>query len=294
MNGITSYFIRNQLHTHLDERKSLFYEFDFTSYEVVMTGDSVFCCNYSTNPDKTIWAAIADFSGKKVFPGAIDGSKPLDLINTAEYLSDKLKPGAVVFLDSTPSRKWDDMTAENYHNRFFLLRGYTDKYLSVKEKLFNSYIVPVTRGWFRGRDLFEVGASMFGRSYYKSKVKNWRDSIEETRKNRRLHAKKERVTSDRNRLSLLKISEIYRKKGIRLVVVITPFNMEMARLMGDGTTKAMNNHENIVSFLKNNGIEYLDFFNGMESDMFVDMIHTNTEGDYLMAKKMADYLEVKK
>lgn len=293
MNGLTSYFIRNHLYSHLDERKSIFYEFDLSDYEVVITGDSVFCCNYSTNSSKTIWAAIAHFSGKKVFPGAIDGSKPRDLINTAEYLSEKLKPGTVVFLDSTPSRKWDNMTAANYHNRFFLLRGYTDKYLSFKEELFNTYIVPVTRGWFRGRDLFEVGASIAGRSYYKSKVKNWRDSIEETKKNRKLHAKKEGVTSDSNRVSLLKISEIYRKKGIRLVVVITPFNMEMARLLGDETTKAMDNHENTVSFLKNNGIEYLDFFSEIESDMFVDMIHTNTEGDYLMAKKMAHYIKRK-
>lgn len=293
MNGATSYFIRNHLNSHLDERKSIFYEFDLSDYEVVITGDSVFCCNYSTNSGKTIWAAIAHFSGRKVFPGAIDGSKPRDLINTAEYLSEKLKPGTVVFLDSTPSRKWDNTTAANYHNRFFLLRGYTDKDLSLKEELFNTYIVPETRGWFRGRDLFEVGASLAGRSYYKSKVKNWRDSIEETKKNRKLHVKQEGVSPDRNRLSLLKISEIYKEKGIRLVVVITPFNIEMARLIGDGSRNVVDNYERLVSFLQKNGIEYLDFFSGMDSGMFVDMIHTNSDGDYFMAEKMAKYIEKK-
>jgi len=290
-----SFTIRYYLHDHLHERKSLFYELDLSQYELVITGDSVFGSNYVTSRENTLWAELEKISGKEVFPGAIDGSKALDLISTAEYLSEKLKPGTIVFMDSTPSRNWGDIIKANYHNQFFMLRGYTDYDKNLFHDLYNKLMVPITSRMFRGRDLFEVFGSIAGRSYYKKNVKNWRESVDQTRENLKLFEEYETKSENKNikipsYVALKIISDIYKNKKIRLIVVLSPLNKDMAKLIGSDLKKYKITHDSLIRYLQLNEIEYIDMFNKLNQDMFVDMIHTNGNGDYYMARIMNNYI----
>jgi lysophospholipase L1-like esterase len=88
------------------------------------------------------------------------------------------------------------------------------------------------------------------------------------------------------------------RKGYRLVVVVTPVNQFLIKEYASKDqseiylARIARARGALMRFLQENQIDYVDCSADVNSDGFVDLIHTNARGDEQVAEKMAGYIRL--
>ena len=105
-----------------DPRARILWDGAFDGSRLVLLGDSLFCSFYVDSPAETLWARLEACTGQRVFPGALNGAKPSDVLAAAVHVSREWPMGATVFIDVGPTRfvvtRVEDPPMGNYPDVF--------------------------------------------------------------------------------------------------------------------------------------------------------------------------------
>jgi hypothetical protein len=73
-----------------EPQSSLLHRINTRGYSFASIGDSIFCSYYVNNDNDTIWNKFYLITGKKCFPGSLDGATIGDIVDAAKYISYRL------------------------------------------------------------------------------------------------------------------------------------------------------------------------------------------------------------
>ena len=290
-------------------RQSIFTKKMTYNYRYALLGDSVFCSYYVDNEAQTLWRQIENRTGQRVFPGALDGARPCDLIKIAVYLGEVLTPDTVVFVDAFPGKNWED-SSQFHKNQLTDLIGDYD-YNWDKIPLSNAYLYLLVNK-YRYKVTIEDLKSIykylankpvnineyFMTGYYYNRVWNHDGSFALTRYKQFENISTHKLTScEFSKLGM--IAEVLRRAKLRPVIVLTPLNTELIKqYSASDSSKVIGRfskyRESIRSYLENKNIIFLDLTDLVPSEGFADLVHTNAFGDALISRKLADFINIQK
>jgi len=272
---------------------------------IVLLGDSVFNSQIGGDPPATVWNRLSFYSDIEVFPATFSGARPTDILSGARWLTQQdLARGSVVFLDIHPMRlmlppgprggiyrKWAwvavrpewDPTLEGverwitytWTRPFFLLT-----HPPVWEAFLHGALKPAPA------DAPPNEGAVF-----------WGDRTDNNFKNLKKSAQENETRLIPEYLQLYdRTQTVLREKGLRPVVVCTPFNRtliekycapEEAQALIALVDEARNR---LIGHLDQKGFEYVDLTNALPSEAFADTIHPNAMGNDLLARAMFEWL----
>lgn len=278
-----------------DPREKILWAPDYDGSKIVIIGDSVFCSYNVDRIEDTLWNQLERLTKLKVFPGALNGARPIDMYYEAKLISQKWPKSTVVFMDIIPTfyfmEKKDKRTNYEYlFNKIIYISEHKLDY--IKYLVWNSlFIIRNQTG------LTTYFYSLFSPPNYEKKDKIWKKANPELI-NKFNVTKQELLTYQITNFDILdKINAVFEEKGITLIYVIAPFNAEYVRSYTgnpDEANRVLKNmgkiHDQFAIHLKVNKIHYVDLFDTLPSDHFADIRHTNAKGDMFLADKLSKYL----
>ncbi|UPU36067.1 hypothetical protein M1B72_21945 [Geomonas paludis] len=294
----------------MDPRKRMAWDGKYDGSRYVLIGDSAFCSYYVDRPEKTIWARLQEAVGEKVYPGALDGSKPADFLRQGDLISSSWSPGTTVFLNIIPTRFVQSALPEphdgNYGPVFERMVPPGKEQRVDLQYLHNmlSFYLGKLSFFFREETALKatVDAVHEQPAFFKTGNlynRNWATESDGFALNRfktfetnvilaRGHKSLEWIGGLRDRLS---------RGGMKLVVVLTPCNRPLVRSFAkDKSADAILGyldqvHEATANYLAHNDIDYIDLYSAAGADDFADMLHTNERGDEVIAKELARWIK---
>jgi hypothetical protein len=304
LGGLFAYYAPWQ--KYMDPRKRILWDGHYDGSKVVMIGDSEFCSFYVDSSDKTIWSRTQSKINEKVFPGALDGCKSADLLNQGRIISSLWPKNTTVFIDIIPSRFISSLLPEpvegNYEyvfRRHMVLSNSNDnkiKYLKNKiinyigETSFFLYNETALKTFVDGlqhQTIYYKEGLHFNRIWYNEKDGLAYDRFRKFENN---------IVQSKGFGSfdwVTKLDSEFRSKGIRAVFVLTPLNKDLIRKYaqpgsGDAMIRYFNQaHNEIFKYTSKNKLSTIDLYNAADKDSFADMLHTNEQGDEIIANALA-------
>ena len=225
---------------------------------------------------------------------------------------------------------WNDLHLQWYHTSWFPKQktkdemGYNSTFFSfqIEKKLIENYNTQV--------GLFSSFSRFFNAAVDKSLLISWLRKKAERFKQRLAYRKNSNSENTENKRSdsnvyfnaildsytnnLKKMSDFCRSQGIKFIVVFQP-ELGLKATKDPQEQKLLANYtfgsssyakefpalykkfiESSKDFLKNKGIDYIDInskteFIDSRKTLFIDAVHTNTNGNEIMAKIINDYLQ---
>lgn len=279
--------------SQLEPRKYIFSKNQPRGYHYALLGDSEFCSVNVDSESQTLWKQIEKMSGKRVFPGALEGGEQEALTKGAIYLSRILPPGSTVFIDAIPGKNWLN-DSQNYKNRFAALVGnYDQTHHGMLSNLYLDIIIKVYPFHISGEDIKSL--IPFARPKREPIInRTWYSNDDYAKKSFEHFDAKKIQYSDFSKIGI--ITEIFKSQQIRPVFVLTPPNTSLVRAYSsqnsDSIIQILNRyHENLKTFLLSHNIDHIDLGGMVPSEGFADLIHTNAIGDEIIAKGIADYIQ---
>lgn len=259
---------------------------------IVMLGDSVFTSGYIDKSSEALWELIESRSNAEVFNGSLVGAKESDLLLAARMISQQGR-GRVLIVDLTPSRflrtNEPDKRGGNFNRE-------------IEEKLVRSYFDILSVQLFGQMPILDK--QIFSNTLKKAlitKGKNennisWKDN---PRLADERMAKFIRLYRENDNLKPFdfvgRLNEIIETSGNKALFVLTPLNTGLLKFYAAHGQRNFiptfdTFHARLTNYLDQHKIRYIDLYDGLDEDCFVDAIHTNTCGDLFMAIRIADYL----
>jgi len=282
-----------------DPRKFLFAQKDFSSFNYAIIGDSVFCSYYVDSDKETMWAQFEQLTGKRCFPAALNGATIADMTDAAEYLARRLPPGSTVFVGLIPSRFVGKgiVRHRNYFNDFDQLKKSSsasffkrtlDDFIDFAFQGFLLYREPYSLETFmrKKKGTFDTGYKTWDKAAWQKANQQYRTFVESQKK----------VETYIDTVALTDIRESLAARGITAVFVLSALNQGLIREFSspeeamEFIDKFSRTKNDLVAYFDRSGVEYIDLFDRIDSDCFVDMVHLNTCGDAVMAQAFADYV----
>jgi len=271
-------------------------------YNYALLGDSVFCSPFVDNESQTLWKQIGNTIGEPVFPGALNGAHPRDLVNAAIYYGKLFKPGTVVIIDVMPGRNWED-DRENYKNRFEEILGNYDCTWRKNDlsNLYLDFMVNLYPYRIGVSDLKTVirWITNYVPSYKTAESHNriWNrdgDLAFNRFKSWNLESGHTSYEFNFSRIDIIAKELLYSK--LEPIFILTPLNVYLLNSYPvSGTTSPIrwysSYRESLVSHLKSNHLTYLDLTGLVPSEGFADLVHTNAYGDALMSRAIARFIK---
>ena len=281
-----------------DPRERLLWDSLGQSNDVYTLGDSAFISAYVDREDDTLWRQLETLTGLTVFNGALNGSRPPDLLNAARVLARSGDSNAVVLMNILPTRfvqsRAPEPQAGNYAAHFsYRIAGnpIREAALLLRKPLLilNSDVLVHcllrkqhfrveprrNRVWWKDGD-FALNRFRTFQKYYQGDNPllpfTW----------------------------LKEADDLIRKNGNRMVIVITPLNTFLidryaAPAEADQIKRRFAEaHTALVQYLANSGIPFIDAYDQLDSESYADLLHFNTRGDRRLAELIADYLGARK
>jgi hypothetical protein len=269
----------------------------------VLLGDSLFCSFYVDSPEETLWARLEAHTGQRVFPGALNGAKPSDLLASAVHVSREWPMGVTVFIDVSPTRfvvtRVEDPPMGNYPEAFLTQYGIDVDNEGVLRQLqgqlyrwlLNPFLAVRTRSAL---------ANMINQSDYRKPFGNYVWS-----KNREFAMARFAVfernivlgASPRPLEWLLEMKKQLEDAGMQPVFVLTPLNEPLIRSFASvHSSDALLSYLGeitmaVKTYVKANRATFVDFTDEIPADCFSDLVHTNACGNDLIAAGLAAWLQ---
>jgi hypothetical protein len=293
--------VRRWLAGRLDPRTELLRQGPSSSTRLAILGDSVFCSRYVDREQDSLWSQLARMTGLPVFPGALDGGRGGDLLAAARILSERLPVGSRVFVDIHPVAAWRRAEV-SYGAELFRGWGYVLSEPTPLQRLWNRAGRPLFAAPIQWRDLMLTlrgwsRASFFGRPPTHDRI--W---SQDTDFPRARYLAFERTFTDGGIARppdpevVDELHEILAQRGIELVFVLTPLNRAMIAAWSTPAAGAairealVARHAANLELLRSRGYDFIDLYQAVPPEGFADFLHTNAEGDAILARAMADHL----
>jgi hypothetical protein len=283
-----------------DPRARMVWDGEYDGTRLVLLGDSLFCSFYVDSLDDTLWARLEARTGQRVFPGALNGATPSDILAAAVRVSREWPTDTTVFIDVSPTRfvvtRLEDPPMGNYPDTFFTQYGIDVENDGVARQLqgqFYQWLKP----FFAVRTRSSLANMVDRRDYRKpfghfvwSKSEYAMTRFALFERNLMLGARPQPLRWLRDMQKQLEDARMYP------VFVLTPLNEALVRRFA-----RVHSSESLLTYLggigvsvrqylNENGAAFIDLSESLPADCFADLVHTNTCGDDLIAAGLADWL----
>ena len=293
-----------------NQRERILWDSEFDGSPVILIGGSEFISGYVDSPRETLWARLAARSGLRVFPAALTGADPQDMLLVARRVAALWPPGTTAFIGIIPTRIFFPVTTflptrSRYGAQFRRLVDLPDPSDGWLERVDRRLVFELSQRSFLIRN------QEFLLPYLEARLRRrpmpFRDAFF---RNRVWNVEGDSALSGFRRLEAVlaasgvdhtvpfrwvrALDEVLTRRGIRPVFVLTPLNSTLISQYSDGRVPAepilTASHDYLVRALLASGYEFVDLFRSLGSSSFADVLHTNSRGDDEMALALSDWL----
>ena len=287
-----------------DPRARILWEGAFDGTRLVLLGGSEFASLYVDSLSERLCVRLEAYSGQAVFPGALNGARLPDVLAAAIQVSREWPAGTTVvislaptgFVESRAEEPADGNFSAVYFRRYGIdtandgylhrLRGQIQRWVlrpfiadRTRSALANLVDRPRPPGWMRRRSWLEERAGV-------PKMR-----FEFFERNLVMGG------PPRSFESLGRIQHQLEIAGMRSVFVLTPLNESLVRSFASVHAAAAILHRirgtvaAVKTYLEARHALVIDLTDGFPAECFFDLVHLNTCGDDLMAKRLAEWLQ---
>jgi hypothetical protein len=285
-----------------DPRARILWDGAFDGSPLVLLGDSLFCSFYVDSLEETLWARLEARTGQRVFPGALNGAKPSDLLAAAVHVSREWPMGATVFIDVGPTlfvdNQLEDPPTGNYPNVFLTQYGIDVDNDGVLQQLKGQIYRWLLKPFLAVRTRYAL-ANMVDQNDYRKPFGNFVWSTNREFAMARFALFERNVVlgaSPRPFGWLLEMKKQLEDAGMKTVFVLTPLNEALVRSFAsvhssDALLRYLGEIALAVrTYVEANRADFVEFREGFPADCFSDLVHTNACGDDLIAARLAEWL----
>jgi hypothetical protein len=278
---------------HQNPRERLLWDLDLPRTGLVILGDSVFASSYVDSAEQTFSVLLQQWSGKKVFNGALEGADPPDFLNAADLLTSGGMKGATVVLDIMPNRFLEFHQLENPSGnearRFERLLG---------QGALASLLAAIRRPLvILDPDILMnclIRRKFVGVDPYRNRVWDKDGDLA----HRRFEVFQQQIEFGRLRSFawVRELNRLLKRSDNKLVIFVSPVN---ERLIDTYSLKEYaarchvefsRAHASLLRYLDNQGISYIDGSRQFDAENFVDLVHVNAYGERRIAELIYGYL----
>jgi hypothetical protein len=297
-----------------DPRKRLLWDPRYDGSSLVLLGDSAFSSHYVNAPEETLWARLAALSGRKVYPGALNGATPADLLMMASAVADRWPAGTVVFVNLVPTRLYQDTRAplqpdQRYQRELDGLTSSGGGSVAWLKRADIALSETIRAHMFlaRNRDAMQAFLSgrMMGREpestqYFQidaSYDRRW--NVDGDFALKRYRGFEVTVAYNREKLIVplswvLGLHATLARADLRPVFVLSPLNSalvhEYSRLGNIVEQAIAHSHATLVRALRAHNLPFVDLSGALAPEQFADLNHSNGSGDATIAKALNEWL----
>ena len=271
----------------------LLWDPDLPRTGLVILGDSVFASSYVDSDKQTFSFLLQQWSGERVFNGALEGADPPDFLNAAELLTARGLKRATVVLDIMPNRFLEFNQLENpsgnQARRFERLLGHG---------AVSSLLVDIRRPLvILDPDIVMnclIRKKFFGVDPYKNR--EWDKDGELA--HRRFQVFQQQIAFGRLRSFawVQELNNLLKRNDDKLVIFISPVNEALIDTYSTKEYAARCHlefsraHQSLLSYLDSQGIPYIDGSKQFGAEDFVDLVHVNVHGERRIAELIDGYV----
>lgn len=288
--------------------KLLWFRASEANCKAVLLGDSIFGSYYVDAPEETLWSRMETISGSRVFPGALTGSTALDIQRAATLVARTFPRGTVAFIDIHPERfvpnRLPEPPSGNYAERLDRMIAKESHLASLGDLVSIDPASRVSANFFLyvHRDEFKKYLkSLFAKpTYFRKGVHRNRVWYRDGALARERHATfmKNILWEEETRPFdwVTDVADTLKRGGMRPVFVLSPLNIRLIEeytspeLLGRILEKLREAHDRTEKLLRENGLEFLDLSGIVPSDGFADTVHTNSQGNKIVAEILSSWL----
>jgi hypothetical protein len=285
-----------------DPRARILWDGAFDGTRIVLLGGSEFASIYVDSLSDTLWARLEAYTGQRVFPGALNGARPPDVLAAAVHVAREWPDGTTVFIGLAPTRftvtRAEEPPTGNFAHIYFRrygidatndgvlrrLHGQSYRWLlkpffadRTRSALANLVDKPHPPGWMRHRVWFQERSvpqerlDFFERNLVMAAPPRPFDWVRQVKRQ-------------------------LEEAGMRPVFVLTPLNDALVR-----SFPSMHSADSILHHLRGtvaavrmqleeSRAAVINLTDGFPAECFFDLVHVNTCGDDLMARRVAEWL----
>ena len=277
---------------HQNPHERLLWDPDLPRTGLVILGDSVFASSYVDSSKQTFSFLLQQWSGKKVFNGALEGGDPPDFLNAAELLTSSGMKGTTVVLDIMPNRFLEFNQLENpsgnQARRFERLLGH-----GAVSNLLAEIRRPLV---ILDPDILMnclIRKKFFGVDPYRNRVWDKDGSLAY----RRFQVFQQQIAfgSLRSFAWVQEVNSLLKRSDDKLVIFVSPVNETLIDTYSSKEYAARCHiefsraHQSLLWYLDRQGIPYIDGSNQFEAEDFVDLVHVNVHGERRIAELIYGY-----
>lgn len=274
-------------------RERLLWDPDLPRTGLVILGDSVFASSYVDSSKQTFSFLLQQWSGKRVFNGALEGADPPDFLNAAELLTAGGMKGATVVLDIMPNRFLEFNQLENpsgnQARRFERLLGH-----GAVSQLLAEIRRPLV---ILDPDILMnclIRKKFYGVDPYRDRVWDNDDGLAY----RRFQVFQQQIEfgSLRSFVWVQELNSLLKRSDDNLVIFVSPVNETLIYAYSSKEYAARCHAEfsrarqSLLWYLDRQKIPYIDGSNQFEAKDFADLVHVNVHGERRIAELIYGYV----
>lgn len=297
-----------------DPRQRILWDSRYDGSPVVLIGDSVFCSYFVDTPGDTLWARLSSELGVSVYPAALNGATPADMVAIAKRVARLWPPGTTALIDIHPARVFapGDMPSHSdaaYRQQFEALIEPGDQSSPWPARLDRKLLVWLADYSFSLRNSewiqrfidvrLKGGADYYGVGEHRDRRWDGGDDFALQRFRGLEAALASGVNGQAVPFAWVRsLVTLLRARGIRPLLILTPLNAELVRRYStrdrsvEGTLAS--SHQFLLAQLAAAGFEYLDLYSSLDASDFADAIHLNGRGERTLAQRLGREIEVLK
>lgn len=284
-----------------DPRARLLWDGDYDGSPIVLIGDSEFSSYYVDSPAQTLWARLEAMRRVRVFPAALNGAKPDDMLAVARHVARAWPASTVVYADVPPTRfvvtRVEEPPLGNYPDALMRRHGIPPAGAGPLQQLEAAVYRTAVRPFFLVRNREFLGNIVdrpehFGRYAHHHRV--W-SADERFARDRFTMFERNAVLDARPRPFdwLAELSAILSAANLRPTLVFTPPNEALIDAYATEPARLKEHlrqiQEAAIRYAREHGVDLIDLTGAIPSECFADLVHTNVCGDDIIARRMADH-----
>jgi hypothetical protein len=285
-----------------DPRARILWDGAFDGTRIVLLGGSEFASPYVDSLSEALWVRIERHTGRRVFPGALNGARSPDIVAGAVHVSREWPEGTTAFISLAPTRFLESRAEEratgNFAEIYFRRYGIDATNGGVLRRFQGQIYARLLRPFFAARTRSAL-ASLVDQPRRPGwmRYRVWYQEAQIARGRFEFFERHLVIGARPRRFQWVdQIKQQLEAAHMRPVFVLTPLNESLIRsfarlyppdeLLRDirGTVATVKAH------LEESRATVVDLTDGEPAECFFDMVHVNTCGDDLMAIKLAEWL----
>jgi hypothetical protein len=290
-------------HRYEDPRARILWDGAFDGTPLVLIGGSEFASIYVDSLSETLWARLETYTGHRVFPGALNGARPPDVLAAAVHVSREWPEGTTVFISLAPTRfaasRVEEPPTGNFAEAYFRLYGVDAVNRSPLRRVHGEINRRLLGPFFASRTRSAL-ANLVDRPQPPGWARNRTWLHEHDVPKARFELFEGHLELTERRESLAWLGDVTRQLaagGLRPVFVLTPLNDDLVHSFASvHAADVLLHHLNrtratVQAHLEELRVPVVDITAGTPPECFFDLVHVNACGDDRMARRLAEWMD---